>query len=523
MNVITRRRSVVIGPAILAALSVAGTASAFMRTTGSGSGSAATSTLKAPTAVTGNTSTKVVSWSQSNTSATPPSGFVAQRSTTTGTRSWVQACTAASGATSCIDTAAVATTDTFVFRVIATLNGAWSATSAESATPITYTVVAAPAASQPTSVVITNAVNSAYINSSNVANIGSSVVIPTSIAGDVIRVTASDGVPAHNVVVTQTVGTTSATSQTIPMPSMNLTGLNEGALNTLLSAVVERTNAPDSTARSSASYNKDTVAPILTALQMFDGNGSTTSNGRIDKVTATFGEALASYTASTTPWSLANVPSGGTLLNVVVSSPTVTLTLTEGTGSIDTAVGTFTVAMGTNSNGVRDAAGNQASFIASSPADKAGPVALTIVSANCSPSSNAGKAEPNDTVTISYSEALLASTVPTSSSVVLSAVTGNSGPVSLAMPGLAASSLQIGKTANYLTKNSADVNFNNSPVSKLSATQIRITLGVASGSGTLTVGTYTPGDTGSYTPATSLTDTAGNQAAGALAITNGFF
>ena len=52
-------------------------------------------------------------------------------------------------------------------------------------------------------------------------------------------------------------------------------------------------------------YTIDRTAPAQTALQMLDTN----ANGKIDRVTVTFGETLASSSA-TAPWTLANVPSG---------------------------------------------------------------------------------------------------------------------------------------------------------------------------------------------------------------------
>lgn len=112
---------------------------AYWTTSGNGTGHAATSTLNAPTGVAGNASTKVVSWSESSTGAIVPTGFLAERSSTTGPRSWITACTAGAGGTSCTDIAAVPATDTFVFRVTAKYNSAWTAISGESAA-VTYTV-----------------------------------------------------------------------------------------------------------------------------------------------------------------------------------------------------------------------------------------------------------------------------------------------------------------------------------------------------------------------------------------------
>ena len=98
------------------------------------------------------------------------------------------------------------------------------------------------------------------------------------------------------------------------------------------------------------------------------------SNGKVDRVPATFSESLSAYSAGTAPWTLANVPSGGTLASVSVSAAVATLTITEGAGAPDTAVGSFTVALATSATGIRDAAGNLSSFAATGPADGAKPV-----------------------------------------------------------------------------------------------------------------------------------------------------
>ncbi len=114
----------------------------------------------------------------------------------------------------------------------------------------------------------------------------------------------------------------------------------------------------------------DRATPVLVTLTMHDTN----PNGKVDHVVAVFSETLAAYTAGTTPWTLANVPTGGTLASVAVATTTATLTITEGAGAADTAVGSFTVALATNATGVRDAAGNQASFATTTPTDNAKPV-----------------------------------------------------------------------------------------------------------------------------------------------------
>jgi len=86
---------------------------------------------------------------------------------------------------------------------------------------------------------------------------------------------------------------------------------------------------------------------------------------------------------------------------VSVASTVATLTLNEGT--VNTASGSFTVALATNASGIRDFAGNQASFSATSVADKAAPVPTNVVLAN---NGVAGQANNGDTITLTYSEAL---------------------------------------------------------------------------------------------------------------------
>ena len=88
----------------------------------------------------------------------------------------------------------------------------------------------------------------------------------------------------------------------------------------------------------------DKAVPVLLSMAMKDING----NGKIDQVIATFSESLAPYGAGNTPWTLANVPSGGSLSAVAAVGATATLTVSEGAGNPDTSVGSFTVALATD-------------------------------------------------------------------------------------------------------------------------------------------------------------------------------
>ncbi len=130
----------------------------------------------------------------------------------------------------------------------------------------------------------------------------------------------------------------------------------------------------------------------------------TNANGRVDHVVAVFSETLAAYTAGTAPWTLANVPSGGTISSVAVATTTATLTLTEGGGPADTSVGGFTVALATSATGIRDAAANLSSFGATAPSDGAAPVRTAMVMQDANAN---GKV---DRVSVTFSENVASST-----------------------------------------------------------------------------------------------------------------
>lgn len=190
-----------------------------------------------------------------------------------------------------------------------------------------------------------------------------------------------------------TVGATTYAYQTAALTASN--PLSAGAKSFTTSA----SDNLGSTTNQSGSATVDNTAPVLSTLQMFDADG----DGKVDQVKATFGETLASYTAGTAPWTSANAPGGAsnTLATVSVATTVATLTLNE--GNVGTASGSFTVALAANANGIRDLAGNQSSFGATAVADKAAPVPTNVVLAN---SGTLGQANNGDTITITYSETL---------------------------------------------------------------------------------------------------------------------
>ena len=102
------------------------------------------------------------------------------------------------------------------------------------------------------------------------------------------------------------------------------------------------------------------------------------ANGKVDRVLATFSETL-EPSSDTAPWTLSNVPRAGSLASVSTSGATATLVIAEGAGAQNTAVGTFRVVLAASATGIRDAAGNQASFGSTAPVDQATPVLVSLV------------------------------------------------------------------------------------------------------------------------------------------------
>lgn len=285
------------------------------------------------------------------------------------------------------------------------------------------------------------------------------------------------------------------------------TGTGDGTLGLNLvpdGTIKDFTNNTLTASSTGQLYTMDRTAPALSALQMFDVD----LDGRVDRVTATFNEALASSTL-TSQWTLANVPSAGTLASVSTSGSMATLTLNEGANAVDTAVGSFTVALAANASGIRDAAGNQASFTATAPADKASPV--LIAAGDNDQGSGDGKIETNNYIGIQFSE-LVTGGIP--STVTITEARPASGNVTLTITGFTNGALDMGST-NYLSQASTTVNFTGTTTT--SAGNV-----IAVGAGTCTSGATACGrvaaGTGAmtFTAATTLTDATGNPAVGSV-------
>jgi hypothetical protein len=264
----------------------------------------------------------------------------------------------------------------------------------------------------------------------------------------------------------------------------------------------------------------DATAPALSTLQMFDDD----HDGKVDRVAATFNETLAAYTAGNAPWTLTGVPSNGSLDpsfgtcsggstsgGVCVQGAVATLKIAEGAGAADTGVGSFSVALAQSAAGIRDAAGNQASFSATAPQDKAAPVPVQLVDTN---GANDGRFEQSDTMTVTFSESVVG--VAASSNVSL--IGGNgSNQDTVSMSSLLLGTPSLNRT-DYITGNNRRADFNGSSLGQPQPNQVRVTLAACSGDcaspnplgGAVAVGNFT------FTPVATITDAATNPATGSI-------
>jgi hypothetical protein len=251
----------------------------------------------------------------------------------------------------------------------------------------------------------------------------------------------------------------------------------------------------------------DNTAPTVTSMVMQDTN----NNGKVNKVLVTFNETLASYTAGTTPWTLTNVPSSGTISTVTVSGAVATVNIAEGSGAKDTAVGNFKLALASSAIGIRDALGNRSSFGATAPTDGAKPVPVTVVLSNKA-GNTAGKAEIGDFATITYSETLSVVSACTTwsndannqSASVTATITNNAAidPLTLGAPCANFGTLNL--NGDYV---SSTRTFSSTTAAwDVAAEALTITLGTPSSSVNTGVGSAVP----TYSPTASLKDPAGN-------------
>ena len=250
----------------------------------------------------------------------------------------------------------------------------------------------------------------------------------------------------------------------------------------------------------------DTTAPQRVNSQMFDAD----ADGLIDRVVVNFNEPLATCVAPCTAgWSLNGVPSDGSLSSVTTSGSQAILSIAEGASAPNTAVDLFTVGL-LPQNAIQDAAGNHASFAAAAPQDKAGPVPVAFRKGSSGPTS--GLLEPDDTITVEWSENIAPATVPAGTTVTLSDPSGP-GQDTLYVTGLFGSVMNTGSDG-FLSLDGGVASFASSTLYlETPDTTTAKVAGACSGTGcgALVRG---PSTTVVYVASASLTDAAGNAATG---------
>jgi hypothetical protein len=247
----------------------------------------------------------------------------------------------------------------------------------------------------------------------------------------------------------------------------------------------------------------DAAAPAARSMTLLDND----RDGKVDRASITWTETIATVSAGNAPWTLAAVPSGGTLASVSSTTTVTTLTITEGPGAIDTSAGAMTVALASSATGIRDAADNRTSFGPTAPLDRARPMLVgTITDTN---GATDGRIEPGDQMTLTFSEPMSVASVPATVSVVLSDPT-TSNADRVAISGVLNGARSLGGTG-YITTNGASVTYAGSAVTWSSGDrQVTVTVGPTCSGSCTQIGQQTAAANASMSPATTLRDAAGN-------------
>ena len=268
----------------------------------------------------------------------------------------------------------------------------------------------------------------------------------------------------------------------------------------------------------------DKTPPALTGMVMSDQN----HDGFVDTVTVTFNEALAACTAPCTQgWTLTDVPGGGVLQSVTVSGSVATLHLGAWTDQPDTAVNLFKIALAAG-NGIQDAAGNHSSFAASAPMDGAGPVPVGFRHQHNSKGAcaglpnTAGLVEQCDQLTSEWSEPLLASSIPATTNFTITDP-GAGANDTVTIPSFQSGSLDLG-SAGYVTLDGSTAAWPGSTLTLATAGDALTVqvFGACTGTGCASLAVVKNVSV-TYVPAATITDLAGNPAAGSFAKTQTMF
>jgi hypothetical protein len=165
----------------------------------------------------------------------------------------------------------------------------------------------------------------------------------------------------------------------------------------------------------------------------------------------------------------------------------------------------------------RDAIGNESGATnAGATKDTVAPTQTALASADAGVTgSAAGFADPGDTITLTFSEAIRASSIPATAAVSISTQNGSNKPVTLSIPGLGtANNINALVENEYIVKNGAAIGFAASGLSQPAAAQVRVTLAACSANCTnRRAGVAHQID---FTAAGTLTDPAGNGVTGSF-------
>jgi hypothetical protein len=246
----------------------------------------------------------------------------------------------------------------------------------------------------------------------------------------------------------------------------------------------------------------DAAPPAPVTMVMQDSNG----NGRVDRVAITWSERLAATTSDAAPWTLSNVPSGASAFTVTASGTTGRLTIAEGSGALDTGVGSMTVTLAASPGGPRDAAGNLSAFAPRAPTDGARPLLVTI--SDTSGATN-GRIEPGDTLAATFTEPVATTSIPTSVTVTLTDPSGG-GADRLTIVGLTNGARSLGANG-YVSTNNVSYDFADSAVSYTDGGRtVIVTIGSTCAGTCTAIATQTTNANVSFSPAATITDEAGN-------------
>jgi prepilin-type N-terminal cleavage/methylation domain-containing protein len=282
-------------------------------------------------------------------------------------------------------------------------------------------------------------------------------------------------------------GATWITCGRVSLTLIDVTGYSYAVGGNIRTPVTPTTTCPGVTTTTSSTTSTTLISPSpeLLEVTMYDTN----ANGKIDQLVAAFSRPLTGTCQVGTQWTLTDAPSGASVVALVTASQADerTLTITEGSGAANTAVGGFRVAF--NPSGTC----NATAAPSLTPSDAAGPVLVSISSTDSD-----RRAEANDTIIFTFSEPI-ASGLPTAAAVMIDDKNDNE---TISISNVFSGAKAFVSGTDYVKKNQA-LNFGSQAVAASGST-MTVRLGTCSGCGDSRV---TPLSTGIFSfdpPATYL-------------------